>query len=143
MSGGLNSASASALAPEFQSRAASDETCGQRSVYVSVRLSAAEKAQLEREAAGESVSGYVRDRLFGVSKRAKASYSIADQQALARVLRALAESNLALDLEAICQAAEEEDLPVEPILSAKLQEACDDVAAMRRDLVKALGLRPK
>ena len=141
MSRAGNSAKPGKLGGAFSS--AGSKSRAEKTHFVTVRLTAAEKQRLDREAAGESTSAYVRDRLFEGSKRAKASYSIADQKALAQVLRALAQSNLALDLDAICHASETGELPITDALSARLHVACEDVAAIRKDLIRALGLRPK
>lgn len=143
MSGTTSHQSRGAISADFAAAAVTDKSCGQKRSYVSFRVSAEEKAALEADAAGESLSAYVRDRVFDTSRRAKASYSIQDQQALARVLRALASSNLALDLEAIAEASSAGELPVTDALAARLELACSDVAVMRLDLIKALGLRPK
>jgi len=67
---------------------------------------------------------------------------MADKQALARVLRALAASNLAVDLEAVYRASLAGEIALLDGMTDVLERACDDVAAMRKDLVKALGLRP-
>jgi hypothetical protein len=32
-------------------------------------------------------------------------------------------------------------MAVEPMLQDRLEQACDDVAAMRRDLIRALGVK--
>jgi hypothetical protein len=139
MSGGLKGAGSLGLGNAFRDTAKPANSCGQKAASLTIRVSAAEKAQLEAEAGGASLSAVVRERVF--SKKRRRGYSIADQVALSRLLRALAQSHLALDLEAICAASEAGEMPVGPALQDRLEQACDDVAAMRRDLIRALGLK--
>ena len=139
MSGGLKAAGSLGLGDAFRNTNKPAKTCGQKSASLTIRLSAEEKAQLEAEAGGASLSAVVRERVF--SKTRKRGYSIADQVALSRLLRSLAQSHLALDLEAIYAASEAGEMPVGPALQDRLEQACDDVAAMRQDLIRALGLK--
>jgi hypothetical protein len=106
-------------------------------------MSVAEKAALETEANGERLSVYARDKLLAGSKRSRRGLTIEDRVALARVLRALAESNLALDLKMLVDAGSDGSMALSEQLHLCLFQASADVAEMRKDLVKALGLRPK
>lgn len=69
----------------------------------SLRLSFEERAQLERDAAGLSLSAYVRERIFDGSKttpRRRGKFPVKDQKALASVLAMLGQSRLANNLNA-------------------------------------------
>lgn len=112
---------------------------------VSVRFTAEERAQIEREAGQKSLSLYVRERLFGESaKRAPSPRTpLQDHAALAQVLSALGRSNLAHDFDALLQEVRGGSLPLSSETEAAIGQACADIAAIRRDLVKALGLKPE
>jgi hypothetical protein len=103
-------------------------------------LNTEERAKLEADANGAPLGRHIKDVVFRGKRK---GYEIADRQALARVLRALAESNLALDLEAVYRTSLSGEISLLDGMTETLQAACDDVAAMRRDLIKALGLKPK
>lgn len=110
---------------------------------LSVRVSEEERAILNREAAGRSVNGYIREKLFGpdvVRRRVRKAPSV-DQEALGRVLGALGKSRLSSNLNQIAKAANMGALPVSPELAKELHEACAEIRAMRADLIKALGIK--
>ena len=131
------------LGGNFQSAAKPTPTQGKAHSTVSVRLTAAERKALERDAHGKRLSAHVRERLFSENADRLSLKARHQQELLAQLLRALARSNLALDLEAIYTASIEKDLPLTRAVEDRVLQACDDVALMRRALVKALGLRPK
>ncbi|MEM8596843.1 MAG: hypothetical protein AAGF76_10280 [Pseudomonadota bacterium] len=111
---------------------------------VSLRLTVEERVQLERSAAGLSLSSFIRSRLFGEAaspRKVNGRVPIKDHAALARVLRALGRSDLLPRLEALNWATENGALALDRETSVALRTACVDVAAMRRDLITALGLR--
>ncbi len=115
-----------------------------RPAPLSIRVSDEERARLKREAAGGSVHGYVRDRLFGpaASKSIRVRRArIADDEALGRVLGALGRARLSSNLNQIAKAAHIGALPVTPELLAEIQAACAELRAMRQDLMTALGKR--
>lgn len=112
--------------------------------YVTVRVTPEEKARLEREAAGTSISAHVRERLFGNSvepRRTRGRFPVKDYEALSRVLRALGKANLYNNLHLILLALEEQRVSMEPQLEAELRDTFAVVCQMRKDLVSALGLR--
>ncbi|MEM9762818.1 MAG: hypothetical protein AAF968_09940 [Pseudomonadota bacterium] len=103
-----------------------------------------ERAELERMAKGRSLSAVVRARLFGdkAAKRSRPSTSpIADHRALAKVLSLLGRSGLAGELAMLKWADETAALLMDPETAGAVRRACDDIAEMRADLVRALGLR--
>ena len=107
----------------------------------SLRLTAEERARLEREAGSLTLSAYVRERLFGEApaRRRRTRKPVEDHIALARVLAQLGQSSLASNVNQLARAVHVGTLPATPDTKAALDEACADVAAMRRDLMRALG----
>ena len=113
---------------------------------VSLRLTPEERAFLEREAAGRSLSEHIRERLFGENvapRRTHRAAPVADRVALARVLSALGRSGIAKDLEALSWAIDDGTAVLMPDSEADFRQVCMDITAMRHDLVSALGLQPE
>ncbi|MBN9890140.1 hypothetical protein I6N89_22805 [Pelagibaca abyssi] len=113
---------------------------------ISLRVSADEKARLERDAAGMSRSAYMRERLFGqdvTPRKTRGKSPVADYEALARVLAALGRSDLAQSFEGLSWAEANGVVKIDPATSEAIRQACKDVSAMRDDLVSALGLKPE
>ena len=82
----------------------------ERADYVSLRVTPEEKDLLTRDAAGMSLSAYVRGRLFGEAARprkTRGKYPVKDHEALARVLGRLGRSNLHNTLHRLMLAVEE------------------------------------
>ncbi|QHQ35235.1 plasmid mobilization protein [Algicella marina] len=111
---------------------------------VSVRLSEEERAILEEQAGGLSLSAHIRERMFGEETKPRKSRGrspVKDHAKLAHVLRLLGETNLARDLSDLQWSVEEGQV----CLSAKSEEllrlACVSVIQMRKDVLRALGLR--
>ena len=118
----------------------------ERAVYVSLRVTPEEKVRLVHDAAGMSLSAYVRERLFGVATRprkARGRFPVKDHEALARVLRALGRSNLSQDFDALSWAVRNGSVHLDPGSAQALRQACMDISAMRRELVAALGLKER
>lgn len=111
---------------------------------VSIRFTLEERAQIERDAGEKSLSRYIRERLFGAKAKGRSVRApIKDHAALARVLSALGRSNLARECAALTKAAQDERIILDTDSAAALRQACTDIAIMRQELVKALGLRPE
>ncbi|MBL4616605.1 MAG: hypothetical protein JKY46_02835 [Robiginitomaculum sp.] len=114
----------------------------------SLRLTHDERALLDRAAGKLPLSVYIRSKLFGdaVSKRSfkhpprRKHLPSFDQKAIAQLLGALGQSRLASNMNQIAKAANIGALPVSEDLVAELHAACADIAAMRNDLISALGL---
>lgn len=110
---------------------------------VSVRLTADEKAMFKRDAAGQSLSGYLRDCALQVSPDGdSAIMSRQRKPEFARMLSALGHSSLTRDFEALAIAvrngthvgsADSEELIVQAYLT---------IAIIREDLIAVLGLKP-
>ncbi len=115
-----------------------------RPVYVSLRVTPEEKARLQRDAAGLSISAYVRDRLFGAavcSRMTKGKFPVKDHEALAKVLRALGRSGTAQNYQLLSLAVADGTLILDEESNLALRQVCADIAAIRRDLITALGLK--
>lgn len=110
----------------------------------SLRFTAEERAWLDRRAGGKSLAAYIRDQVLGdaVAPRKKTlRRPNVDQKALAQALGALGQSRLSSNLNQIAKAANQGTFPVSPELATELSQACSDIAAMRSDLIAALGLK--
>jgi hypothetical protein len=108
----------------------------------SLRLTAEERARLEADAAGKPLGAYVRSRLFGeeaTPRKRKGKSPLKDQEALGRVLGALGRSSLSSNLNQLARAVNTGTLPVHPETEAELRNACQDIKAIRADLLQALG----
>ena len=110
----------------------------------SLRLTFEERARLEREAAGMALGAYIRLKLFGddaAPRKTRGKFPVKDHEALGRVLGALGASRLSSNLNQLARAVNSGSLPVTPDTEAALLDACDDVAAIRTELMQALGMR--
>ncbi len=108
----------------------------------SLRLTDAERARLESDAAGKALGAYIRERLFGeeVAPRKRGGGApVKDHEALGRVLGALGQSRLSSNLNQLAKAVNTGSLPVTPETEAELKEACREVSALRDELLRALG----
>jgi hypothetical protein len=108
----------------------------------SLRLTFEERTQLEKKAAGMALGAYIRDRLLGedaAPRRSRGKFPVKDYEALGRVLATLGQSRLSSNLNQLARAANTGSLPVSPDTEEALKEACAEVAALRADLLRALG----
>lgn len=111
----------------------------------SLRLTYEERARLIAEASGRPLGAYIRECLLGDAAKPRQWYGnspVKDYEALGRVLGALGQSRLAQNLNQLAKAVHTGSLPVTPETEADLQQACRDVAAMRAELLRALGKMP-
>lgn len=134
------------LGTPFESAAKSKPRKPKRPTPVSLRLTLDERARLEREADGRSLSDHIRERLFNgdaAPRKIRGLKPVKDRQALARVLSALGRSGLAEDFGTLAWALEDGQLCLSAESEHALRRACGQINAMRRDLVAALGLRPE
>ena len=110
----------------------------------SLRLTFEQRARLEQEAAGSSLSAYIHERLFGaeapLARRKRGKSPVKDQQAIAELLAKLGQSRLSSNLNQLARLANLGALPVTPDTETAIIEAADDIAAMRKLLIEALGL---
>ena len=107
-----------------------------------LRLTDEERKQLERAAGATPLGSFIRSRLLdgAAARRRPQRRAVADDVALARVLGRLGQSRLAGSLNQLAEAAHIGALPVTPEVATELRQACAEVRAMRRDLLRALGL---
>lgn len=110
----------------------------------SIRFTLEERVRLNREAGNHSLSAHIRKKLFGqqiAPRKGLQRRPGVDDAALAKALSALGQSRLAPNMNQLAKAANIGRVRLTPASEAQLQQACADIAAMRRDLMKALGLK--
>ena len=111
----------------------------------SIRLTFEERARLDAERGRQSLAAHIRTRLFGEDvavRRKPGNSTIIDAEALGRVLGALGGSRLSSNLNQLAKAVNTGSLPVTPETEADLVAACEEVRALRNDLLRALGKSP-
>ncbi|WP_121119700.1 plasmid mobilization relaxosome protein MobC [Croceibacterium ferulae] len=120
----------------------SDKRSFRRPAPFSLRLTPEERLRLERDAGHQSVSAYIKSRLFdGAAAPVRTrGLSPVDRAALAEALAKLGQSRIANNLNQLARAANVGALDLTPELEAELQEACAAVLDMRALLVQAVGL---
>ncbi len=109
----------------------------------SLRLTFEERALLEEAANGVPLGAYIKARLFDgelPKVRRRGAKPLADHQALARVLAALGGSRLSQNLNQLARAVNTGTLPVHPETEEDIRKACEEVSAVRAELLRALGL---
>jgi len=123
---------------------AADRTNGKPETHpFSIRLTEDEKRLLLARAGRVPLGTYIRDAILSgdaQAKRRRQANPVKDHEALARVLAALGQSRLSNNLNQLAKAVNIGALPVTPETETEITEACRAVAAMRVDLVRALGL---
>ena len=83
--------------------------------------------------------------MFGADvkpRKTRGRFPVKDHAKLGAVLAALGRSNLVRDFEALDHAVRDGVVHPEPGAQAAFTRACDDISAMRRDLLMALGIQP-
>lgn len=140
--------SAPGLAQSFASSAAPALSAKRkRPAPFSLRLTAQERARLEREAGETPLATYIKLRLFNnlppleTFRPSPGGRPATDTHLIAKLLAALGDSRLASNLNQLAKAANMGTLDSGPETEKELLEACAAVKAMRLDLVAALGLK--
>ncbi|OED36900.1 hypothetical protein AB833_25795 [Chromatiales bacterium (ex Bugula neritina AB1)] len=113
---------------------------------ITLRVTDEERAQLKKLSAGQPVSAYIRECLFGSqrSKRSRARYQpVADQQAFAKLLAPLGQTRIANNLNQLAHHANCGTLIVNTEVLEQIEEAYRYIQEMRVTLVTAVGLRDK
>ncbi len=111
---------------------------------ISLRVTDEEKQRLARDSAGMSRSAYMRERLFGADakpRKTRGKFPVKDFEALGRVLGLLGRTNLSDDLSQLDWAIEQGVVKIDAPTALAIKMACVDIAAMRADLIIALGLK--
>lgn len=112
----------------------------------SLRLTFEERAQLEQDAAGMSLGGYIRSIIFNQTRpkrRTRNKNPVKDHQELGKLLGELGRSRIANNLNQLAKAANSGSLEVTPDTEKSIQDACTDIYWMRRTLISALGMAPE
>jgi hypothetical protein len=115
-----------------------------RPAPISLRLSCGEREKLESLAGSQSLNGFIRQQLFGSDVRPRRRVSehvLADRKLAAQILRAMGQWDMRWALQELDLAVRDGVLHLDDTTCAALRQACADVAAMRRHLVRALGLK--
>lgn len=113
----------------------------------SLRLTFEERSRLEELAGDEPLGSYIKRKLFdghGASHkraRSKLRRPVKDDASLAKVLALLGSSRIANNLNQLAKAVNIGSLPVVAETEHDIRRACADVAAMREELLRALGQR--
>lgn len=109
----------------------------------SIRLTEDERCSLLERAGKFPLGVFIRDLIFADGTRAprrQMANPVKDHEALARVLAALGQSRIANNLNQLAKAVNIGALPVTVETEREIMQACAAVVAMRRDLMRALGL---
>ena len=114
---------------------------GQTTAPVSIRLSVEERRRLESAAGKRTLSDYIRERLFGdQSPRRQMRNPKLDARLLAQLLGRFGQAELASSMRDLSQSVRTGALPVTAETEKALRDACVEVAEIRADLMRALGL---
>ena len=108
----------------------------------SLRFTFEERAMLDLLRGSMPLGRYIREQVLGddaAPRKKRGRYPVKDHEALARVLGALGSSRLSSNLNQLARASNSGSLPVSPETEADLRQACEDVKAMRQELLRALG----
>lgn len=137
------SGSPAKLGSDFKVAAKPKPCRRKRTPPVSIRFSDEERAWLEKRAGSVPVSRYIKDAVLsgsGVKRKPKRQSPVKDHKALARVLSALGRSEIPRTLNYILALTEAGSSMRDMVIEQEMHWMRDDVAAMRADLLKALGL---
>lgn len=110
----------------------------------SLRLTFEERARLEKDAKGWSLSAYIKWRVFNHDKPApkiRGKNPTKDQQALAALIALLGKSRIANNLNQLAKAVHTGSLAVTPETEKDIQRASAHMADIRLMLIQALGLK--
>lgn len=111
----------------------------------SIRFTFEERARLDAERGRRALSAHIRECLFGddaTPRRKSGKSPVKDAEALGRLLGALGGSRLSNNLNQLAKAVNTGSLPVSPETEADIAAACEEVKALRTDLLRALGKSP-
>ena len=101
-----------------------------------------EKARLDRDATGMSLSSYIRWRLFDPSNpppKSRGKFPVKDHQAMTKLMAMFGQSRLANNLNQLARSANTGSLLMDEATERMIVEARDEIAGMRRLLLEALG----
>lgn len=110
----------------------------------SIRLSEAERQRLVDEAGPKPLGTHIREKLLDGDAPARVrrtGASIHDREAHARALFLLGSARLTESIAELADLARDGALPFTPETESELRAALDDIRAIRRLLIAALGLK--
>lgn len=108
-----------------------------------VRVSPEEKARLERDSGGMTVSAHIRERLFGddaMPRKRRMKRPVKDYRILAQLFALIKQTQCWNNLNQIARGVNSNTWIVSPESEKMLQEACKAIVEIRDMLMKALGL---
>ncbi|MEE4537632.1 MAG: hypothetical protein V2J51_03970 [Erythrobacter sp.] len=108
----------------------------------SLRFTFEERAVLDMLRGSMPLGRYIREQVLredAAPRKRRGRSPVKDHEALGRVLGALGSSRLSSNLNQLARASNSGSLPVSPETEADLRQACEDVRAMRQELLRALG----
>jgi len=117
-----------------------------RTRVITLRLRLEEYARLERNAAGISLSDYVRSCLFGpnASKRkTRGKFPVKDHKELGQILGELGRMKISENLNHLANSVKSGSLIVSPETEKAIADCCLDIKWICYALIKALGLTAK
>ncbi|WP_193169956.1 hypothetical protein [Nisaea nitritireducens] len=119
-----------------------------KTIPFSIRLTPAEKADLERRAGKRPVGVYARERLFGqvdrhshLGQAKRRPTPNIDKKALAQALGLLGKSDRERSLRMIGEAARIGALPLTPDVLEHIERTCRDIGDMKTALMAALRIK--
>ena len=117
-------------------------TSAKSSKTIGIRLSEAEREELERQAGSMPLGTYIKSELLtssAASKKRGARRPVADQAKLAQLLGLIGQSDVGVRLKLLSDAVENGSLIVDEEVSDVILSACLEVHAMHSLLLRALG----
>lgn len=124
------------------SLSASGNTRKRRPSPVSLRLTDDQRSQLLKRAGSQPLSTYIKNVLFDADAplpRHAPRHVSADQAELAKILAWLGRTEIATHLAILAEATKSGSLVVTPPVAQQLNQACNNIAAMRTALMQAMG----
>lgn len=147
MSDSLHRISNASVRPVFSNHAVNGpkQKKAKRLSPLSLGLSEIERSELERMADGQPLGSYIKNQLFKNSKSIRTPRvqqpSVNDHKSLACVLRALANADTIKTIGDLRAAGGKGTILISDDAEYAIQQACIDIAHMRRNLIVALGLK--
>lgn len=112
-----------------------------RPAPLSIRVSEAERAWLTEQAAGGSISAFVKQRVFrgsGIAPAGRSGGTRIDDATAAKILAALGQSRIASNLNQLAKAVNIGSLPVNEETERDIREACAAVIQVKAALMTCL-----
>lgn len=111
---------------------------------VTLRLSIEDHERLKVLAGSMALATYIRAKALSQNlprRKPRSPASVADKRALAQILGLLGQSRIANNLNQLAYHANIGSLAMDEMTKNQIEEAYDHVLVMRKELVRALGLR--